>query len=48
MIGFNFVMVYCMQDPEFYEFLKEHDKELLDFDEEDLDVSEEILLLSDM
>ncbi|KAK4419497.1 Nucleolar complex protein 2 [Sesamum alatum] len=25
------------KDPEFYEFLKEHDKELLDFDEEDLD-----------
>lgn len=38
--------VYCMfdgwhlQDPEFYEFLKEHDKELLDFYEEDLDVSD--------
>lgn len=29
-----------LQDPEFYEFLKEHDKELLDFDEEDLDVSD--------
>ncbi|XP_051118602.1 nucleolar complex-associated protein 2 isoform X2 [Andrographis paniculata] len=25
------------KDPEFYEFLKEHDKELLEFDEEDLD-----------
>lgn len=33
-----------MQDPEFYEFLKEHDNELLEFDEEDLDVSDEILL----
>lgn len=33
-----------MQDPEFYEFLKEHDNELLEFDEEDLDVSAEILL----
>ncbi|GER25041.1 nucleolar complex protein 2 homolog [Striga asiatica] len=25
------------KDPEFYEFLKEHDKELLEFDEDDLD-----------
>lgn len=33
-----------MQDPEFYEFLKEHDNELLEFDEEDFDVSDEILL----
>ncbi|KAL0419642.1 UNVERIFIED_CONTAM: Nucleolar complex protein 2 [Sesamum radiatum] len=29
--------VMYVQDPEFYEFLKEHDNELLEFDEEDLD-----------
>lgn len=28
----------CFQDPEFYQFLKEHDKELLDFDDEDGEV----------
>ncbi len=27
-----------LQDPEFYQFLKEHDKELLDFDDEDAEV----------
>lgn len=30
---------FYMQDPEFYEFLKKHDNELLEFDEEELDVS---------
>lgn len=28
-----------MQDPDFYEFLKEHDKELLQFNDEDIDAS---------
>lgn len=28
-----------MQDPEFFQFLKEHDKELLEFNDEDVDVS---------
>lgn len=28
-----------LQDPEFYEYLKEHDKELLEFNDEDIDVS---------
>ncbi|XP_027365417.1 nucleolar complex protein 2 homolog isoform X2 [Abrus precatorius] len=29
------------KDPEFYEFLKEHDKELLQFSDDDIDVAEE-------
>ncbi len=41
-----------LQDPEFYQFLKEHDKELLDFDDEDAEAcqfppSPEVFLLSD-
>lgn len=33
-------LLHCfMQDPEFFEFLKEHDKELLQFNDEDVDVS---------
>lgn len=27
-----------MQDPEFYQYLREHDKELLEFDDDDIDV----------
>ena len=33
------IEVVFLQDPEFFEFLKEHDKELLEFDDEDVDVS---------
>ncbi len=41
-----------LQDPEFYQFLKEHDKELLDFDDEDAEArqfppSPEVFLFSD-
>lgn len=38
--------IFCgayLQDPAFYEFLKEHDKDLLEFDDEDIDVSQPIL-----
>jgi hypothetical protein len=47
-----FVDLMGFQDPEFYQFLKEHDKELLDFDDEDAEAcqfhpSPEVFLLSD-
>jgi hypothetical protein len=47
-----FVEMMGLQDPEFYQFLKEHDKELLDFDDEDAEArqfppSPEVFLLSD-
>lgn len=33
-----FCFILPLQDPEFYQYLKEHDKELLEFDDEDIDV----------
>lgn len=35
---FDYFDSASLQDPEFYEYLKEHDKELLDFNDEDMDV----------
>lgn len=33
---------YWFQDPEFYQFLKDHDKELLEFEDEDEDEDAEV------
>ena len=37
--SYGVITNYFVQDPDFYEFLKEHDKELLQFNDEDIDVS---------